>query len=61
VFGRTVKLEVGWTLRRIDTGAVAWQESMISESMESNVQMATEGAARNNIAQVLGKISRLNL
>jgi hypothetical protein len=61
VFGRTVKLEVGWTLRRIDTGVVAWQESIVSEYTEGNVQVATEGAARNNIAQALGKISRLNL
>ena len=60
-FGRTVRLEVGWTLRRSDTGVVAWQESIVSESTEGNVQVATEGAARNNIAQALGKISRLNL
>lgn len=61
VFGRTVKLEIGWTLRRIDTGAVAWQESIVSEYTEGNVQVATEGAARNNIAQALGKIAKLNL
>lgn len=61
VFGRTVKLEVGWTLRRIDTGVVAWQEAIVSEYSEGNVQTATEGAARSNIAQALGKISKLNL
>jgi len=61
VFGRTVKLEVGWTLRRIDTGVIAWQEAIVSEYSEGNVQTATEGAARSNIAQALGKISKLNL
>jgi len=61
VFGWTVKLEAGWTLRRAGTGAIVWQESLTSEFSEFNVQLATEGAARNNIAQALGKISRLNL
>jgi hypothetical protein len=60
-FGDTVKLEIGWTLRRADTQALTWQESITSEYTDSNVQIATEGAARNNIAQALGKISRLNL
>jgi hypothetical protein len=54
-------LEVGWTLRRSDNGLVAWQESIVSEFTEGNVQVATEGAARNNIAQALGKISKLDL
>jgi hypothetical protein len=61
VFGRTVKLEAGWTLRRAGTSAIVWQESITSEFSEFNVQLATEGAARNNIAQALAKISRLNL
>jgi hypothetical protein len=61
VFGRTLKPEVGWTLRRIDTGVIAWQESIVSEYSEDNVQVATEGAARTNIAQAPGKISKLNL
>jgi hypothetical protein len=61
VFGRTVKLEVGRTLSRIDTGVVTWQESIVSEYSEGNVQVATEGAARSNIAQALAKISKLNL
>ena len=60
VFGQTVKLEAGWTLRRTASGAVVWRESIISESTHSNVQVATEGAARNNIAQALAKISKLN-
>jgi hypothetical protein len=60
-FGQTVKLEVGWTLRRIDTGVAIWQESIVSELLEGNVQMATEGATRNHIEHALGKISKLNL
>ena len=60
-FGRTVKLEAGWTLRRADTKELVWQEAIISEFSDFNLQVATEGAARNNIAQGLGKISRLNL
>lgn len=61
VFGQSVKLEAGWTLRRIATGAVVWRESIVSESTHSNFQLATEAAARNNIAQGLAKISKLNL
>jgi hypothetical protein len=61
VFGRTVKLEVGCTLRRSDNSVIAWQESIVSESTQGNVQVATESAARNNIVQALGKISKLNL
>ena len=58
-FGRVVKLEAGWTLRRGDTREVVWQESIISESRDFNIQVATEGAARNNIAQGLAKLSKL--
>lgn len=61
VFGRNVKLEAGWTLRRGDTGAIVWRESIVSESAEGNVQHAAEGAARNNIAQGLAKLSNLDL
>jgi hypothetical protein len=61
VFGQSVKLEAGWTLRRAATGAVVWRESIVSESTDSNFQLATEAAARNNIAQALAKISKLNL
>ena len=43
------------------TGVIVWQESITSESSEFNVQLATEGAAPNNIAQALAKISRLNV
>jgi len=60
VFGRTVKMEAGWTLRRADAGTVVWQESIISEHTDADIRLATEGAARNNIAQGLRKISKLN-
>jgi len=61
LFGRTVKLEIDWILRRIDMGATAWKESIVSQYTEGNAHVATEGAARNNMAQALGKISKLNL
>ncbi len=66
----TVKLEAGWTLTRADTGAVVWQESIKSEHTATTsdafaaverLRLATEGAARNNIAQGLTKISSLKL
>ena len=61
VFGETVKLEAGWTLRRAATGVVVWRESIVSDSTHSDLKVATEAAARNNIAQALAKISKLNL
>jgi hypothetical protein len=65
-----VKMEAGWTLRRASGGAPVWQESIRSEftattsdsfAAVTRLRMATEGAARENIAQGLAKISRLNL
>jgi hypothetical protein len=65
-----VKMEAGWTLRRAGGGAPVWQESIRSEftattsdafAAVTRLRMATEGAARENIAQGLAKISRLNL
>jgi hypothetical protein len=61
VFGRTVKMEAGWTLRLAEAGTVVWQESIITEYTDANIILATEGAARNNIAQGLGKMSKLGL
>lgn len=62
LFGQTVELEAGWTLRRRGGSAVnVWQESIVSEYTGANVKLATEGAARNNIAEGLMKISRINL
>ena len=69
-FAFTVKMEAGWTLRRASGGAPVWQESIRSEftattsdafAAVTRLRMATEGAARVNIAQGLAKISRLNL
>ena len=60
-FGDTVTLEAGWTLWRATSSAMVWRESIISQSTHGNLQLATEGAARNNIAQALAKISKLNL
>jgi hypothetical protein len=61
VFGQTVKLEAGWTLQRTGSSANVWQESVVSEYTAANVKLATEGAARNNIAEGLAKISKLKL
>lgn len=66
----TVKMEAGWTLKRVDSGAVAWQEVIKSQHTATTsdafagvtrLRMANEGAARNNISQALEKISKLKL
>lgn len=65
-----VKMEVGWTLKRADTDKIVWQEAIKSEHTATpgdafaavkRLRLATEGAARNNIAQGLAKISKLSL
>lgn len=65
----TVKLEAGWSLKRAD-GSVVWQESIKSEHTSTpgdafaaveRLRLATEGAAKENIAQGLSKISALKL
>lgn len=61
VFGRPVKLEAGWKLQRAADGTTVWQELIASQFADFDVQVATEGAAKNNIAQGLAKISKLNL
>jgi len=61
LFGRSVKLEAGWTLRRASSGTVVWKESIVSENAESDVKVATEGAARSNIAKGLAKMAKLDL
>jgi len=69
-FTFTVKMEAGWTLRRMDGGKIVWQESIRSEGTATTsdafaavtrLRMATEFAAKNNIAAGLAKISQLNL
>ena len=57
----TVRMEAGWIMRRATTGTIVWRESITSEATQSDFQRATEGAARNNIAQALAKISKLDL
>jgi len=57
----TVRMEAGWIMRRATTGTIVWRESITSESTHGDFQRATEGAARNNIAQGLTKISKLDL
>ena len=61
VFGRSVKLEAGWTLQRSGQTPVVWQESIVTEHTAGNVKLATEGAARKNIHEGLTRISRINL
>ena len=69
-FSFTVKMEAGWTLKRAAGGAPVWQESIRSQHTAGatdafagveRLRLATEGAARNNIAQGLSSISKLNL
>jgi len=68
-FSFTVKMEAGWTLKRADTGAVIWQESIKSEHTATTsdafvaierLRLANEGAAKSNIAEALRKISALD-
>jgi hypothetical protein len=69
-FSLTVKIEAGWTLKRTDTGATVWQESIRSQYTApgseglvaaERLRLATEGAARNNISEGLARISKLSL
>jgi hypothetical protein len=61
VFGKAVKLEAGWTLRRRGSSMNAWQESIVTEYSGTTVKLGTEGAARSNIAAGLAKIAKLKL
>jgi hypothetical protein len=65
-----VKMEAGWTLKRVETDTVVWQESIVSDytatpgdafAAVKRLRLATEGAAKNNIAEGLSRISRLSL
>ena len=66
----TVSVEMGWTLTNAETGAVVWRESIKSSHTAgatdafagtTRLRMATEGAARDNIATGLAKLSALSL
>jgi len=50
-------MEAGWTLRRVDAGT---DSGTVSEHTHADIRLATEVVARNNIAEGLGKISKLN-
>jgi len=63
-------MEAGWTLKRVETDKVVWQESIVSEHRATpgdafaavkRLRLATEGAAKNNIAEGLSRISKLSL
>lgn len=65
----TVKVEMIWSLKRAD-GTSVWQDSLRSEGTATTseafagaerIRMAAERAVRENIAQGLGKISKLKL
>jgi hypothetical protein len=66
----TSKVEMGWTLKRADNGALIWQEAIKSEhttgGMEAfsgaeRVKMSIVGAIKNNITTGLTRISALAL
>ena len=66
----SVTMEMGWSLTRVDSGAVVWREAIKSEytattsdalAAVTRLRLATEGAARNNVAAGLTKISALSL
>ena len=59
VFRNDVKMEVGWTLQR-PYGGIVWQEAIVTAA-RGNVIEGTEAAARDNISQALGKMSKLSL
>ena len=61
----TSKIEMGWTLKRADTGAVVWQESIKTEHTTGGgeafvgaerVKMSIAGAIKKNIATGVEKI-----
>jgi len=66
----TVKMEVGWTLKRASDGKTVWQEAIRSEHTSTpgeafagvtRVRLATEGAVKNNIAEAIARIGALPL
>lgn len=66
----TVKVEVGWTLKRSSDDKTIWQEAIRSEHTSTpgeafagvtRVRLATEGAVKNNIAEAVSKLAALSL
>ena len=69
-FSMTSKVEMGWTLKRADNGAVVWQESVKTEHTTGateafagveRVKMSIGGAIRKNIDIALQRIGALTL
>jgi hypothetical protein len=66
----TSRVEMGWTLKRADGGAVVWQESIKSEHTTGGTEafagaerqkMSIAGAIKKNVATGLEKIGALSL
>jgi hypothetical protein len=66
----TVRMEAAWSLRRAGTRAAVWQATIRSEHTsgpadtldgKARLRIATEGAARENIALGLERLSKLTL
>lgn len=66
----TSSIEVGWTLKRADTGAVVWQEMITTEHTTGGTEafvgaerlkMSIAGAIRKNISTGLQRIPTLTL
>lgn len=66
----TVTMEMGWSLTEVSSGKLVWREAVKSEHTATTsdafagvarLRMATEGAAKNNVAAGLAKISALAL
>ncbi|MGH8855293.1 MAG: hypothetical protein ACREWI_13560 [Telluria sp.] len=69
-FSMTSKVEMGWTLKRADSGAVVWQDSIKSEHTTGateafagaeRVKMSIGGAIRKNIDTAMKRIGTLTL
>jgi hypothetical protein len=69
-FAFTSQLEMGWTLKRSDTGAVVWQAAIKTEhttgateafSGAERVKMAIVGAIKKNYVEGLNRIGGLSL
>jgi hypothetical protein len=69
-YSYTAKLVAGWTLKRADTKTPVWEATIRTEHTATAVEalvgstrarLATDGAARENIAQGLARISKLDL
>ncbi len=69
-FSMTSAIEMGWTLKRADTGAIVWQESVKTEHTTGateafagveRAKMSIGGAIRKNIDIALQRIAALSL